>query len=87
MSANTPRMNRKSKAVTARAAAAATASVFEQLEGRQLFSALTINGTGGDDLIRLNQQGNLLSVYVNNAPRQVHVAARYDGVGCPPGPA
>ena len=45
--------------------AAASAAAFEMLEDRRLFSALTINGTGLDDLIRVNQTGTVINVNVN----------------------
>ena len=48
---------------------AANAAAFEVLEGRQMFSALTITGTGLDDVIRINQTGSLVMVNVNGATR------------------
>ena len=40
-------------------------AAFEALEGRQLFSALVVNGTGLDDVIRITQTGPVISVDVN----------------------
>src|SRR5437868_2529841 len=61
------------------AAASATASMFEALEDRKLFSVLTLNGTAGDDVIRLSQRGPLLSVSLNNSVKSFR-AMRVDGV-------
>src|SRR4051794_36375378 len=67
-----------SKAVK-NAAASATASMFEALEDRKLFSVLTINGTAGDDVIRLSQRGPLVTVSLNQSVKSYR-AMRLDGV-------
>ena len=69
------------KASKARSAvkSAAHAAAFEALEGRQLFSALVVNGTGLDDVIRITQTGPVISVDVN-ATHHVYPAIRFDSV-------
>ena len=59
--------------------AAAHSAAFEVLEDRRLFSALTINGTGLDDIIRVNQTGSVLTVNVNGASR-AYPAMRFTDV-------
>src|SRR5690349_8486390 len=69
----------KSSAARKAVKSAAHAAAFEALEGRQLFSALVVNGTGLDDVIRINQTGPVISVDVNGS-RHVFPAIRYSGV-------
>jgi Ca2+-binding RTX toxin-like protein len=67
MTRKTTHTTRKTARTTS---AAAAASMFEALEDRRLMSSvLTVNGTAGDDLIRLTQRGHLLSVQVNGVTR------------------
>src|SRR3954464_4864285 len=61
------------------AARSATASMFEPLEDRRLFSVLTVDGTAHDDMIRLTQRGHVLTVQVNNTAKN-YLAARVDAV-------
>src|SRR4030095_11565307 len=73
--------SKTTRAATTRAVARVTESIFEELEGRQLFSALTltVNGTAGADFIRLTQSGNFLTVVVNNLHKN-YPAGKYADV-------
>src|SRR5438067_1401707 len=71
--------NQSSNKAVKSAAASATASMFEALEDRKLFSVLTLNGTAGDDVIRLSQRGPLLTVSLNQSVKSFR-AMRLDGV-------
>lgn len=75
----TSRTQATARAATKRAAASATAGMFEALEDRRLFATLTIAGTMFNDHIRLNQTGNVLTVAMNNTFKS-YSAARFTDV-------
>src|SRR3982750_355904 len=74
------RRSPRRRAPTRRAAeSAAPHAAFEPLEDRRLFSALVVNGTGADDLIRVSQTGSVITVNVNGTPH-AYPSARFDSI-------